>query len=57
MDGYRAPLSDIRFTLEHVAPLASLVEEPGFEHADAATVGGLLEEAGRVGRRADQPRG
>jgi len=47
MDGYRAPLRDILFTLDHVVPLAELVREPALAHADPELVAGLLEEAGR----------
>jgi 3-(methylthio)propanoyl-CoA dehydrogenase len=47
MDGYRAPSDDIRFTLEHVTPLATLTALPSFPHADLETVAGLVEEAGR----------
>jgi alkylation response protein AidB-like acyl-CoA dehydrogenase len=47
MDGYRAPLRDILFTLDHVVPLGELVKEPAFAHADPDMVAGLLEEAGR----------
>jgi len=55
MDGYRAPLDDIRFTLEHAAPLASLSSRPAFAHADLDTVGGLLEEAGRFAEEVVAP--
>jgi 3-(methylthio)propanoyl-CoA dehydrogenase len=47
MDGYRAPLRDILFTLEHVVPLAELNREPDLAHAEPELVAGLLEEAGR----------
>ena len=47
MDGYRAPLDDIRFTLDHVAPLRSLTTLPAFPHVDGDTLDALLEEAGR----------
>jgi len=46
-DDYRAPLTDMRFVLEHVTDLAALAALPGFEHADPATVAGILEESGR----------
>ena len=47
MSDYSAPLADIRFVLEQVADLAGLAELEGYEHADPATVGGVLEEAAR----------
>jgi 3-(methylsulfanyl)propanoyl-CoA dehydrogenase len=47
MAEYVPPLDDIRFALEHVADLRALGRLQGFEHADADTVVGLLEEAGR----------
>jgi alkylation response protein AidB-like acyl-CoA dehydrogenase len=55
MDNYRAPLDDIRFTLDHVAPLASLTAVPGFAHADSETLGALLEEAGRFAEEVVAP--
>jgi len=47
MPDYEAPLSDIRFALEHLVDLAGLSKRPGFEHADPDTVFGLLDEFGR----------
>ena len=47
MSDYVPPLEDIRFALSHVADLAALATLPGYEHADPATVAGVLEEAGR----------
>jgi alkylation response protein AidB-like acyl-CoA dehydrogenase len=44
---YAPPLEDVRFALSHVTDLAALSELPGYEHADPATVVGILEEAGR----------
>jgi alkylation response protein AidB-like acyl-CoA dehydrogenase len=44
---YAAPLTDMRFVLEHVVDLDGIAALPGFEHADAETVAGLMEEAGR----------
>ena len=44
---YVPPLEDMRFALSHVADLAALAALPGYEHADPATVAGVLEEAGR----------
>ena len=55
MDGYRAPLDDIRFTLEHVAPIASLASRSAFSHADLDTVIGLLDEAGRFAEEVVAP--
>jgi 3-(methylthio)propanoyl-CoA dehydrogenase len=52
---YRAPLQDIRFVLEHVAPLAALRQQPGYAHADDETVVALLEEAGRFSEDAVAP--
>jgi 3-(methylthio)propanoyl-CoA dehydrogenase len=47
MSGYRAPLQDIDFVLNHVVDLAKVAKLDGFQHADAETVKGVLEEAGR----------
>lgn len=47
MSDYAPPLDDIRFVLDNVVDLAALAKLPGFEHADPATVHGVLEEAGR----------
>ncbi|MBA3287362.1 MAG: acyl-CoA dehydrogenase [Acidimicrobiia bacterium] len=47
MTGYAAPLTDMRFVLEHVVDIGALAALAGFEHADPATVIGILEEAGR----------
>jgi len=55
MDGYRAPLEDIRFTLAHVVPLASLTRLPAFPHADTETLDVLLEEAGRFAEEVVAP--
>jgi alkylation response protein AidB-like acyl-CoA dehydrogenase len=55
MDGYRAPLDDIRFTLEYVSPLATLASRPAFAHADIDTVAGLLDEAGRFAEEVVAP--
>jgi 3-(methylsulfanyl)propanoyl-CoA dehydrogenase len=44
---YSAPLDDMRFVLEHVTDLDGLAKLPGYEHADPATVRGILEEAAR----------
>src|SRR4051812_5586935 len=45
--GYAPPLNDIRFVLDHLVDLAALSQLPTLEHADPATVHGLLEEYGR----------
>ncbi|HJU80160.1 MAG TPA: acyl-CoA dehydrogenase [Acidimicrobiia bacterium] len=45
--GYKAPLEDIDFTLNHVVDLAAIAKLNGFQHADPETVRGVLEEAGR----------
>jgi alkylation response protein AidB-like acyl-CoA dehydrogenase len=55
MDGYRAPLDDIRFTLDHVVPLSSLTSLPTFAHADGETLSALLEEAGRFAEEVVAP--
>lgn len=47
MSEYVAPLTDMRFVLEHVVDLDELAALPGYEHADSATVRDLLGEAGR----------
>ena len=45
--GYKPPLEDIDFTLNHVLDLAAVAKLNGFQHADPETVRGVLEEAGR----------
>ncbi|MFV0309527.1 MAG: acyl-CoA dehydrogenase [Desertimonas sp.] len=47
MTEYRPPLTDMKFVLEHVVDTGGLAALDGFEHADPATVMGLLDEAGR----------
>jgi len=47
MTGYRPPLADMRFVLEHVVDVAALADLEGFAHADPETVMSLLEESGR----------
>jgi alkylation response protein AidB-like acyl-CoA dehydrogenase len=47
MTEYSAPLTEMRFVLEHVTDLAAIGRFPGFEHADVETVAGILDEAGR----------
>ncbi len=55
MDGYRAPLDDIGFTLTHVVPLASLHGLPGLVDADDETLAALLEQAGRFAEEVVAP--
>ncbi|CAN5234657.1 acyl-CoA dehydrogenase [soil metagenome] len=45
--GYKPPLADIEFTLANIVDLESISKLNGFQHADPATVSGVLEEAGR----------
>lgn len=47
MSQYRPPLDDINFALNHIAELETVAKLNGFQHADPATVAGLLEEAAR----------
>ena len=46
-DDYSAPLDDIRFVLENVVDLAGLSKFAAYEHIDADTVFGVLEENAR----------
>lgn len=55
MDNYRAPLTDIGFTLAHVVPLSTLSSLPAFAHADGETLAVLLEEAGRFAEEVVAP--
>lgn len=55
MDTYTAPLRDVRFVLEHIAPLADLTATEAFAHAEPDLVAGLLEEAGRFAASAIAP--
>ncbi len=55
MSDYRAPLTDVRFVLEHIAQLPKLAELERFEHADPQMVYGLLEEAARFAEQAIAP--
>jgi len=55
MDGYRAPIDDVRFTLDHLVPLATLSSLPTFAHADTDTLAALLEEAGRFAEEVVAP--
>ena len=45
---YRAPIKDIRFTLENIADLSVLASCDGFEAAEPELVAQILEEAGRL---------
>jgi alkylation response protein AidB-like acyl-CoA dehydrogenase len=47
MSEYVAPLRDLRFVLEHLVDLPSIVELPGFEHVDVDGVSAVLEESAR----------
>ena len=47
MSDYAPPLQDMRFVLRHVADIDRLATMDGYEHADADTVDGILDEAGR----------
>jgi alkylation response protein AidB-like acyl-CoA dehydrogenase len=47
MSGYVPPLEDHKFVLDHVAGLEEISKLNGYQHADPATVGTILEEAGR----------
>jgi 3-(methylthio)propanoyl-CoA dehydrogenase len=55
MDNYRAPLTDIGFTLAHVVPFSTLSTLPAFAHADGETLAALLEEAGRFAEEVVAP--
>ncbi len=48
MSDYNAPIRDLNFVLEHVVDLPAICALPGFEHVDAVTVQGALEEFGRL---------
>ena len=47
MSDYRPPLRDIKFVLEHVVDLPTIVDLPAFEHVDLDVALGALDEAGR----------
>ncbi len=47
MAEYDPPLRDIKLVLHHIAGIDEIVEYPGFEHVDADTIAGALDEAGR----------
>ncbi|HUO45933.1 MAG TPA: acyl-CoA dehydrogenase [Acidimicrobiia bacterium] len=47
MSGFRVPLEDIDFVLNHVIDLPAVAKLNGFQHADAETVRGVLSEASR----------
>lgn len=55
MDQYRAPLTDIGFTLTHVVPLSTLSTLPAYAHADGDTLTALLAEAGRFAEEVVAP--
>lgn len=46
MSGFRPPVADIAFALEHVVDYDAVAQLPGFEHADLETVTEILDEAG-----------
>lgn len=47
MTEYQPPLHDMRFVLEHIADLPSLVELEAFSHVDTDVAYGALDEAAR----------
>lgn len=47
MTEYRAPTTDMRFTLEHVVGLGTLTSLDRFAHIDQDLLTGILDEAGR----------
>jgi len=47
MNDYRAPTTDMRFTMEHVVGLDDLVSLERFAHVDSDLLAGVLDEAGR----------
>ncbi len=47
MNDYRAPTTDMQFTMEHVVGLEDLVELDRFAHIERDLLNGILDEAGR----------
>jgi len=47
MPEYVSSLRDIKFVLRHIVGIDEIIEYPGFEHVDAATINSALDEAGR----------
>jgi alkylation response protein AidB-like acyl-CoA dehydrogenase len=47
MPTYTAPLTDIRFTLQHIAGLDGISQLPGYEEASRDTCDAILEEAAK----------
>jgi alkylation response protein AidB-like acyl-CoA dehydrogenase len=47
MTTYRAPVTDMRFTIEHVVGLDTIGGIPRFAHIDDDLLSGVLDEAGR----------
>lgn len=45
---YRAPLTELRFVLDHVAGFAQVAATPRFAEASPETVAAVLDEAGRL---------
>jgi len=48
MPDYQPPLDDIRFVLDNVTPIGDLAKLGPYGHADADTVGGVLDEFARL---------
>ena len=48
MSDFRAPLKDIRFTLNHICDLPGLSAQAGSEVADLEVIDAALEEAGKL---------
>ena len=47
MSDYRAPLDDIRFTLDHIGRLGDLISLDAFQHAERDLVEAVLDEGAR----------
>jgi len=47
MSDYRAPVSDIKFVLDHIVCVEELAAIPGFGHVEPDVVSGLVDEAAR----------
>ncbi len=55
MSEYVAPLTDMRFVIERLGPLAAVTALPGFEDATPDLVASVLEEAGRFAQEVLSP--
>lgn len=55
MTDYRAPTTDMRFTLEHVVGLDTLTSLDRFAHIDRDLLTGILDEASRFAREVIAP--